>query len=91
MAMPGPLSVRDMSIIILRRVDNSSDNINDSKVVDDVNILPEVTNIVENTLVDFGTPIIDEVYRSFDSTNNDLDEIVKFTIPAVLVRSFEFP
>ena len=40
----------------------SSDNVDDSKVVEDVNILHESNSIVEDTLVDFGTPIIDEVH-----------------------------
>jgi len=41
-----------------------SDNVDDSKVVEDVNILPEITSIVEDTLVDFGIPIIDELHVS---------------------------
>ena len=42
-------------------------NVDDSKVVEDVNILPEITSNVENTLVDSDTSIIDEVYVSSDS------------------------
>ena len=46
-----------------------SDNVDDSKVVKDDDILLKVTSIVEDTLVDSGTPIVDEVYMSSDSTN----------------------
>ena len=46
-----------------------SDNIDDSKVVEDVNILPETTKIVKDA--DSGTSIIDEVHVFSDSTNDD--------------------
>ena len=59
----------------------SSNNVNDSKVVDDVNILLEITNIVKKILVDSCTPIIDEVHVSSDSTNNNANEIVESNIP----------
>jgi len=68
-----------------------SDNVEDSKVVEDVNILPKITSIVEDKLVHFGTPIVDEVHMSSDSTSNGADEIVESNIPAVLSKSFEFP
>jgi len=41
-----------------------NNNVDDSKVVDDVNILPEITSIVENTLVNSGTLIINEIHVS---------------------------
>ena len=41
-----------------------SDNVDDLKVVEIVNILPEITSIVENTLVNFGTLIINEIHVS---------------------------
>jgi len=59
-------------------------------VVDDVNNLPKVTSIVKDVLVDSGTPIIDEVHVSSDSTNDDVDEIVESNIPAEPSKSFEF-
>jgi len=71
-----------------------SDNVNDSKVVEDVNILPEITSIVKNALVDFGTSIIDEIHISSDSTSddsNDMDEITESDIPAKSSKPFEFP
>jgi len=43
-----------------------SDNVDNSKV--DVSILPEITCIVEDILIDSCTPIVDEVYISSDST-----------------------
>jgi len=60
-----------------------SDNIDDSKVVEDVNILPEITSIIEDTLVDSGTSINDEIHVSFDSTSDEVDEIVESNISTV--------
>jgi len=68
----------------------SSDNVDDSKVVEDVNILHESNSIVEDTLVDFGTPIIDEVHVSSDSTSDDVNGIVESNISAEPIKSFEF-
>jgi len=69
----------------------TSDNIDESKVVEDVNILLEITSIVRDTLVDSSTPIIDEVHVSSDSTGDDGNEIVESNIPTVTSKSFEFP
>ena len=68
-----------------------SDNVDGSKVVEDVNLLHEIISIVENILVDFGIPIIDEVHVSPDSTSIDVDEIVESSIPIMPSKSFEFP
>jgi len=61
------------------------------KVVEDVNLLPEITSIVEGILVNFGTPIIDEVHVSSDSTSDDVDEIIESNIFVVPSKSFKFP
>jgi len=47
-----------------------NDNVDNSKVVEDVNILSEITSIVEDTPVDLSTPIMDEVHVSSDSTSD---------------------
>jgi len=49
-----------------------SDNTDDSKIVEDVNILPEITSNVEDALVDSGTPFFVEVHMSSDCTNDDV-------------------
>ena len=49
-----------------------SDNVDDSKVVEDVDILPEITNIVEDTPIDSDTLIIDEVHLSTDNISDDV-------------------
>jgi len=49
-----------------------------------------ITSIVEDTLVNLSTSIIDEVYVSSDSTSNDVNEIVGSNIPVVPSKSFEF-
>ena len=67
-----------------------SDNVDNSKVVENANILPEITSIVEDTLVDSGESIIDEDDVSSDSTNDDVDVIVESNIPTEPSKSFEF-
>ena len=66
----------------------SSDNV-DLKV-EDVNILPKITSIVDDALIDPGTLIIDEVHVSSDSTSNDVNEIVESNILTKPNKSFEF-
>ena len=66
------------------------DNVDDSKVLEGVYILPEITSNVEDTLVDSSTPIIDKVHVFFDSITDDIDVIVESNIPAVPSKSFEF-
>ena len=66
----------------------TSDNVDGSKVVEDVNLLPEIISIVKNILVNFGTPIIDEVHVFPDSISVDVDEIVETNIPAVPSKPF---
>ena len=68
-----------------------SDNVGNSKVDENVNILPEITRIVEDVLVDFDTSIIDEIHMPSNSTIDDVDEIVESNISAVPSKSFEFP
>ena len=41
-----------------------SDDVDDSRVVEDVHILFKITSVTEDTLVDFSTPIIDEIHVS---------------------------
>ena len=68
-----------------------SDNIDDSKVVEDVNILPEITSIIENTLVNSATSTVEGVHVSSDSNSNDMNAIIESNIPAMPSKSFEFP
>ena len=53
-----------------------SDNVHNSKVVEDINILPEITSIVKDPLVDDGTLIVDEVHVSSYNNSDNVDEIV---------------
>jgi len=76
-----------------------SDNIDDSKVKD-IDILPEITSIVEDALIDSSTLIIDEVHVSSDSNSDNVDVIVESDmhvdvivesdILAKSTKSFEF-
>ena len=67
-----------------------SDNVDGSKFIKNVSILLQIISIVEDKLVDFGTPIIDEVHMSSDSTSDDVDKIAESNIPTVPSKSFEF-
>ena len=46
----------------------SSNDVDDSKVIEDVHILPKTASIIEDISVDSDTPIIDEIYVSSDGT-----------------------
>jgi len=67
-----------------------NDDVDDSKVVEDVHIPSKTASIIEDISVGFITPIIDEVHMSSDGTNDDVDELVEPNIPAVPSKSFEF-
>jgi len=40
------------------------DDVDDSRVVEDIYVPFEITSVVEDTLVDFSTPILDKVHVS---------------------------
>ena len=52
-----------------------SDDFNDSKIVEDVHIPHEISSIIEDLLVNIGTPIIDESHVSSVITS-DVDTLV---------------
>ena len=68
-----------------------SDDVDDSKVVEDFHVPSKAASIIEDISIGYDTPIIDEADVSFDSTSNDVNEIAKSNIPAVPSRSLEFP
>ena len=53
-----------------------SDDVDDSRVVEDVYVPFEIISVVDNTLVDPSTPTLDEVYISFEDTS-DVDAMVE--------------
>ena len=67
-----------------------SDEVDDSKVVEDVRVPSKTASIIEHISVGFDTPIIDEVHMSSHSTSDDLDEIIEPNTPAMPSKSFEF-
>jgi len=69
----------------------SSDNVDDSKVVENVHVPSITASIIENISVDSDTLIIDEVHICSDSTNDNVDEIVEPNTPIVPNKSFESP
>ena len=68
-----------------------TDEVNDSKVVGNVQVPPKIVNIIEDITVDSDTPIIDEIHMSSDNANNDVDEIVEPNAPNVPSQPFESP
>ena len=67
------------------------DNIDDSKVVEDVHAPSKASSIIDDISVGSDTPIIYEVHMSSDGTSDDMNELVEPNILAVLSKSFEFP
>jgi len=67
-----------------------SDDVNDSKVVENVHIPSKTASIIENISVGSDTLIIDDVHMSSDGTSDDVDELVEPNIPAVSCKLFEF-
>jgi len=68
----------------------SSNDVDNSKVVEDVHVPPKTASIFKDITVDFSTPMFDEIHVSSDSTSDDLNEIVESNIPTVQRMSFEF-
>jgi len=64
-----------------------TDEVDDSKVVEDVQVPPKTVNIIEDIAVNFDTPIIDEIHMFSDSVNDDVDEIVEPNTPTIPSQS----
>jgi len=69
----------------------SSNDVDDSKVVEDIHVPPKTASIIKNITVDFGTLIFNEIHVSSDSISDDVNEIVESNIPIVPRKSLEFP
>ena len=69
----------------------SNNDVDNSKVIEDVHVPIKIASIIKDITVDFGTEIFDEIHVSFDSIGDDVNEIVESNIPVVPKKSFEFP
>ena len=97
MPKPGVLSLRDMNIISYQCPSESQhvrtvliDDVDDSKVVEDVQVSPKTVSIIEDISVDFDTPIIAETHMSSDSASNNVNVKVEpntTTVPSKPVES----
>ena len=67
------------------------DNIDDSKVVEDVQVPPKTVSIIEDIVVDFDTPINDETQMSPDCASDDVDEIVESNTTFVSSKPVKSP
>jgi len=59
----------------------SSDDVDDSKVVESVHVLSKTTSIIENISVGSDTPILDEGHAFYKSTSEVVNVIVESGIP----------
>jgi len=57
-----------------------SDDVDDSRVVEDVYGSFEITSVVD-TLCDFSTPILDEIHISFEGTSDIANVLVESSTP----------
>jgi len=53
-----------------------SDDVDDSRVVEDAFIPFEITSVIDDILVDSNTPILDQDHVSSESTNNAVDALL---------------
>ena len=60
-----------------------TDDVDDSKVVEDVHVPSNIIIIIEDITVGSDTLIINEIHMSSDSANDNVDEIVEPNIPIV--------
>ena len=69
----------------------SSNDVDDSKVIENIHVTPKTVSIIEDIAVDFDKLIINETYMSSDSVSNDVN--VKFEPNTTIVPSklVEFP
>jgi len=62
----------------------SNNDVDNSKVIEDVHVPIKIASIIKDITVDFGTEIFDEIHVSFDSIGDDVNEIVESNIPQCL-------
>jgi len=68
-----------------------SNDVDDSKVVEEVHVPSNTASIIKNISVSSDTLIIDEVHMSSNSTSDDVHKIVEINISAEPSKSIEFP
>ena len=68
-----------------------TDDIDDSKVIEEVDVPSKTHSIIEDTSVCADTLVNDEIHTSSDSASDDVDEIVETNTPTMLSQSFESP
>jgi len=58
-----------------------SDDVDDSKVADDVHVSSKTASIIKDISVDFNTPIIEEGHASYEDTSEIVDAIIESGTP----------
>ena len=59
----------------------TNDIVNDSKVVEIVDISPKATSVIDPTIVESYAPTLDEIHEFFKDTSDDVDVRVKSSTP----------
>jgi len=60
-----------------------TDDVDDSKVIEEVHIPSKTLNIIENISVYADTLVNDEIHMSSDSASDDVDETVESNTPTM--------
>ena len=58
-----------------------SDDVDDSKVADDVHVSSKTASIIKDISVDFNTPIIEEGHASYEDTSEIVNAIIESGTP----------
>ena len=61
-----------------------SDDVDNSKVVEDIHVLSKTTSIIENISVNFDTPIHDDGHASYESNGAVVEAIVESGTPLIV-------
>ena len=68
-----------------------TDDVDDSKVIEEVHVPSKTLSIIEDTSVCADTLVNNEIYMSSDSASNDVDEIVESNTTIMPSKPFESP
>ena len=67
----------------------SPNDVDDSKVVEDVHVSPKTASIIEDISVGSNASTIDEIHVSSDGSSDDMNEIVWSNTPTMPSKPFE--
>ena len=65
------------------------DDIDNSRIVEDVHIHSEVTSDVVDDLIKYNTPTLDEIHVHEESISEDQDALVESSKPCLMISMFQ--